>query len=200
MFYYVEGILACTEPYLAVIDCGGVGYACHTTLTTLARVEKGEKTRLYTYLHIREEIFDLYGFSDLEELNCFKMLIGISGVGPRAAISILSSATPERLALAVITGDEKALTAAPGIGKKLASRIILELKDKMTREQLAASAGAANLAQPMDAGRAAEAAAALGVLGYSQTEAAMALKGLDAENLPVEELVRQALRRMAAAK
>jgi Holliday junction DNA helicase RuvA len=134
MFYYVEGTVAHTEPYLAVIDCGGVGYACHTSLTTLSRIAQGERAKLFTYLHIREDIFDLYGFSGVEELNCFKMLISISGVGPRAATSILSSATPERLALSVLTGDEKALTAAPGIGKKLAQRIILELKDKMSKE------------------------------------------------------------------
>lgn len=197
MFYYLDGVLAHTEPYLAVIDCGGVGYACHTSLTTLGRVSHGEKVRLYTYLHIREDIFDLYGFSDIEELNCFKMLIGISGVGPRAAVSILSSASPERLALSVITGDEKALTSAPGIGKKLAQRIILELKDKMTRAQLEAGAGAAAQMPVMGAGKASEAISALAVLGYSQAEAAMALKGLDTENLPLEELVRQALKRMA---
>ncbi len=197
MFYYLDGILAHTEPHLAVIDCGGVGYACHTTLTTLGRVSPGDKVRLYTYLHIREDIFDLYGFSDIEELNCFKMLIGISGVGPRAAISILSSASPERLALSVITGDEKTLTTAPGIGKKLAQRIILELKDKMTRAQLEAGSGPAAYAPMAGAGKASEAISALAVLGYSQAEAAMALKGLDTESLALEELVRQALKRMA---
>ena len=131
MFYYLDGTVAEVLPYLAVIDCGGVGYACKTTNTTLSRLKKGQRGRLYTYLNVGEGVFELYGFATANELNSFKLLIGVSGVGPKAALAILSSATPESLAMAIVTGDEKTLTAAPGIGKKIAQRIILELKDKM---------------------------------------------------------------------
>ena len=140
MFYYVNGVVAETGPNLAVIDCGGVGYACATTNYTLSQLKKGERAKLYTYLHVREEIFELYGFSSQAELNSFKMLIGVSGVGPKAALAVLSSTSPQNLALSIVTGDEKALTAAPGIGKKIAQRIILELKDKLAKEQSSFSA------------------------------------------------------------
>ena len=135
MFYYLEGKVAHVEPYLAVIDCGGVGYACRTTNHTIRQLKKGEVKRLYTYLNVGDGIFELYGFATEQELNSFKLLIGVSGVGPKAALAILSVCTPQGLAMAVITGDEKALIAAPGIGKKIAQRIILERKDKLTKEQ-----------------------------------------------------------------
>ena len=134
MFYYLDGTVAEILPYLAVIDCGGVGYACKTTNTTLAQLKKGQRGKLYTYLDVGENAFGLYGFATANELNSFKLLIGVSGVGPKAALAILSAATPESLAMAIVTGDEKSLTAAPGVGKKIAQRIILELKDKMARE------------------------------------------------------------------
>ena len=134
MFYYLEGVVAAIQPCLAVIDCGGVGYGCKTTNNTLAALKKGQKGKLYTYLNVGEGIFELYGFATQNELNSFKLLLGVSGVGPKAALAILSVGTPETLAMAIVTGDEKALTAAPGIGKKLAQRIILELKDKMAKE------------------------------------------------------------------
>ncbi len=123
------------EPYLAVIDCGGVGYACNTTGVTVSALRKGEEATLYTYLHVREELFDLYGFATKNELYWLQAPARVSGVGPRAALSVLSVCSPERLAMAIITGDEKALTSAQGIGKKIASRIILELKDKLAKEQ-----------------------------------------------------------------
>ena len=137
MFYYLDGTVAEILPYLAVIDCGGVGYACKTTNTTLAQLKKGQRGKLYTYLDVGENAFGLYGFATANELNSFKLLIGVSGVGPKAALAILSAATPESLAMAIVTGDEKSLTAAPGVGKKIAQRIILELKDKMARESAA---------------------------------------------------------------
>ena len=196
MFYYLDGAVAHIEPYLAVIDCGGVGYACKTTNTTLAQLQKGQRGRLYTYLNVGEGVFDLYGFASQTELGSFKQLLSVSGVGPKAALAILSSVTPVGLAMAVITGDEKSLTAAPGIGKKIAQRILLELKDKIAKEQ---SSGAfVPLAAPASAAgsKSVEAAQALAVLGYTQSDIAAALKGLDAEALPLEELVRQALRRM----
>ena len=196
MFYYLDGTVAHIEPYLAVIDCGGVGYACRTTNTTLGQLKKGEHGRLYTYLNVGEDVFDLYGFATQGELGSFKQLIGVSGVGPKAALAILSSTTPEGLAMAVITGDEKTLTMAPGIGKKIAQRIILELKDKIAKEQQTGGFAPATAASPAGGGKTVEAAQALAVLGYSQADIAAAMKGLDAQSLSLEELVRQALRRM----
>ena len=195
MIYAVQGKVEHTEPYLAVIDTDGVSYAVSTSLQTLARLKKGEPAKLYTFMYLREGICDLYGFGSREELSSFKLLIGISGVGPKAAVSILSASTPEKLALAVITGDEKALTVAPGIGKKLAQRVILELKDKLSRDVMSSPAGGSM--PSFEAGDAfTEAQAALCVLGYTPVEAAMAVKGLD-EALPLEELIRQALKRMS---
>lgn len=200
MFYYVEGEVAYLEANLAVIDCGGVGYACATTNHTLAHLQKGAKARLYTYLNVKEDAMDLFGFYTQSELNSFKMLIGVSGVGPKAAIAILSSSTPEALAMAIVTGDEKTLTAAPGIGKKIAQRIILELKDKMAKESaggLDFSSGKGNVAAaPVFSNKATEAAQALAVLGYSSQEIHAALKGIDVDTLSLEEIVRQSLKRM----
>ena len=199
MFYYLDGTVAELLPYLAVIDCGGVGYACKTTNNTLSRLKKGQKGRVYTFLNVGEGIFDLYGFATQNELNSFKMLLGVSGVGPKAALAILSVGTPETLAMAIVTGDEKALTAAPGIGKKIAQRIILELKDKMAKETAAGldfSGGKGTPAAPVFSSKATEAAQALAVLGYSSQEAAAALKGIDVEGLPLEESIRQSLRKM----
>ena len=197
MYYYVNGTVAEIGPNLAVIDCSGVGYACATTNYTLAQMKKGEKAKLYTYLHVREEIFDLYGFASQAELSSFKMLISVSGVGPKAALAILSSGTPDQLALSIVTGDEKALTGVPGIGKKIAQRIILELKDKLAKEQSSFSAqggGAVPVSLPGDKGS--EAAAALAVLGYGSQEIGLALKGVDMDALPLEEIIRQALKKM----
>ena len=196
MFYYVNGTVAETGPNLAVIDCGGVGYACATTNYTLSQLKKGERAKLYTYLHVREEIFDLYGFSTQAELSSFKMLLGVSGVGPKAALAILSSGTPDQLALSIVTGDEKSLTGVPGIGKKIAQRIILELKDKLAKEQTGFDARMGTLSPIPAGGKTQEAASALAVLGYSSQEISAALKGVDAA-LPVEEMIRIALKKMA---
>ena len=196
MFYYLNGTVAEIAAGLAVIDCGGVGYACATTNYTLSQLKKGERARLYTYLHVREDIFELYGFASQQELNSFKMLIGVSGVGPKAALAILSSTTPNNLALSIVTGDEKALTAAPGIGKKIAQRIILELKDKLAKEQTSFSSdGPVPVIAAGGANKAGEASAALAVLGYGTPEIAAALKGVDMEQ-PLEEIIRQALKKM----
>ena len=196
MYYYVNGTVAEIGPNLAVIDCGGVGYACATTNYTLAQLKRGEQAKLYTYLHVREEIFDLYGFSTQAELSSFKMLLGVSGVGPKAALAILSSGTPDQLALSIVTGDEKSLTGVPGIGKKIAQRIILELKDKLAKEQTGFDARMGTLSPIPVGGKTQEAASALAVLGYSSQEISTALKGVDAA-LPVEEMIRIALKKMA---
>ena len=199
MFYYLDGTVAEVLPYLAVIDCGGVGYACKTTNNTLARLKKGQRGKLYTYLNVGEDVFDLYGFATPGELNTFKLLIGVSGVGPKAALAILSTGTPDALAMAIITGDEKTLTAAPGIGKKIAQRIILELKDKLSKESAASGldfSGGSGGNVTAFTSKATEAAQALAVLGYSSGEVSLALKGVDVENLPLEEIIRQSLKKM----
>lgn len=199
MFYYVDGTVTVLKQGLAVIDCGGVGYACHASQNTIGKLKIGTHARLMTYLNVREGIFELYGFIDEEELSCFEMMIGVSGVGPKAALSILSVAPPDRLALSIITGDEKMLMQAPGIGKKIAQRIVLELRDKMSKEQLeTASASSPVVAAAVDGGvnHTQEAVAALMVLGYTQAEALHAMEGLDAANLEAEEIIRQCLKKL----
>lgn len=199
MFYYVSGTVAHIEPYLAVIDCGGVGYACRTTGYTLSQIKKGEKAKLFTYLNVREDAMELYGFSGSEELKLFQQLISVSGVGPKAALSILSAGTPANLALAIITGDEKTLTSAQGVGKKIAQRVILELKDKLSKGQ-GISASGETVSVPgvtvIPQNKLSEASAALAVLGYSQAEINVALKGIDLDSLSLEQIVRMALKNM----
>ena len=197
MFYYVNGTVAEIEAGLAVIDCSGVGYACATTNYTLSQLKKGERAKLYTYLNVREDAMELFGFASQSELRSFKMLIGVSGVGPKAALSILSSTTPQQLSMAVVMGDEKALTAAPGIGKKIAQRIILELKDKLGAAVTEVNFSDTSAAPAPAAGsNLALAQAALTELGYNQNEIAAALKGIPAEGLATEEIVRRCLRAM----
>jgi len=190
MFYYFSGEVTLLESNLAVIDCGGVGYACRTSSYTLSRLHVGERARLYTYCSIREDAFDIYGFSTREELRNFELLLGVTGVGAKAALAILSSTTPDRFALAIFSQDEKALTAAPGVGKKLAQRILLELKDKLgislpAGDVPAASGSALALAQ-----------AALAELGYRPQEITAALRSFEPEGMKTEEIVRQCLRAM----
>lgn len=199
LFYYLRGTITALEAGLAVVDCGGVGYACYTTSYTQSQLKVGQEQKLFTHCAIREDAVDIFGFATKEERTCFERLIGVSGVGPKAALAILSTTTPDRFTLAVVTGDEKALTAAPGVGKKLAQRIILELKDKIAGEQARfdASAGPAAAVMPAGGGgKLAEATAALTVLGYSQSEIGLALRGLDVEQLSVEDIVRSCLRAM----
>ena len=198
MYYYVNGTVAELEGGLAVIDCGGVGYACATTNYTLSQLKKGTQAKLYTYLNVREDAMELFGFADQSELRSFKLLIGVSGVGPRAALSILSSVTPQQLALAVVTEDEKALTAANGIGKKTAQRVILELKDKLAGEEAFASGtkGGVSVTAPVPHSKKSEAQAALAVLGYGSAEINAALKDIDVDALTLEDIIRQALKRM----
>ena len=198
MFYYLSGKITVLEAGLAVVDCGGVGYACHCSTYTQSQLRVGEEKRLYTHVNVKEDAFDIYGFSGREELRLFELLTGVTGVGPASALAILSVLSPDQLTLAILTGDEKAMTRARGVGAKSAKRILLELKDKIGGElDFSAGGGAAGLSAPVqDSGKVALAAAALAELGYSQTEAAAALKGADAEKLSVEELVRFGLRAM----
>ena len=200
MIYSVRGKIIHKGTDLAVIECGGVGYACRTTLSTLSGMGKiGEEAMLYTYLHVREDSVELFGFLTEQELNCFKMLITVSGVGPKVGLAILSDTNPERFALIVATGDYKAFTKTKGVGGKLAQRVVLELKDKISKEQLASSGAAETIFENVSSGggNISEAISALVVLGYSQGEAAAAVAKL-VPALPVEELIKQALKKMAS--
>jgi len=193
MIYSVRGKLIHTENELAVVECGGVGYACKTTFYTLQKIAGSDEVMLYTYLVVREDAADLFGFSTKEELKCFKMLISVSGVGPKAAISILSSNSPSQFALAVATGDSKSLTKCKGIGAKTAQRIVLELKDKIAKENTVSVRGTADFVPAVPQGGAVdEAVTALVVLGYTEGEAMQAVSKLD-PTLSVEELIKKAL-------
>ena len=195
MLYYVSGPVTVLEPGLAVIDCGGIGYGCRVTAYTAAQLKLDKPARLYITESIREDAFDLYGFSSKEEQRCYELLTSVNGVGPKAAMAILA-AGPQNFTLAVMTGDEKLLTAAQGVGKKIAQRIILELKDKIGggSMEIDFSTGPA-VAAPATNNNAALANAALQELGYSPAEIASALKGAD-PNASTEDLVRYALRAM----
>ena len=194
MLYYVSGQVAVLEPGLAVIDCGGVGYGCRVTNYTAGQLKLNQKARLYITESIREDAFDLFGFISKEEQRCFELLTTVSGVGPKAAMGILSSGGPQNFTLAVMTGDDKLLTAAPGVGKKLAQRIILELKDKVGGATELDFSGV-TVSAPVQQGSAAMATAALQELGYTPAEIATALKGVDPA-ASTEEMIRHALRAM----
>jgi len=192
--YFIKGKAEIVEPNLVVIDAGGVGYAINTSTTSAANTKRGEQTIFYTYLHVREDIFELYGFASKAELNCFKQLISVSGVGPKAALAILGTITPEKLSLCIVTGDEKALCAAPGVGKKLAQRVILELKDKITAVQTEGTELPTEIVGAAD--NLEDALSALIALGYQRHAAAVALKGLEKKGLTTEELIREALKKL----
>lgn len=196
MFYYINGTVSLLENNLAVIDCGGVGYACHTTAYTLSQLKPGKSQKLFTHCHIKEDAFDIFGFSTKEELGYFENLLSVSGVGPKAALAILSSVTPDQFALAVMTQDEKTLTMAQGVGKKMAQRIILELKDKLGGQLTSTDFGTTGTIPVVTDSKFNEASAALASLGYSGSEIAHALKNVDVEHLSLEEIVRSALRAM----
>ena len=197
MIYYVSGPVTVLEPGLAVVDCAGVGYGCHVTGYTAAQLKLNQNARLYVTESIREDAFDLYGFISKEEQRCFELLTSVNGVGPKAAMAILSAGGPQNFTLAVMTGDEKLLTAAQGVGKKIAQRIILELKDKLggSSMELDFSGGPAVVAPAQASGNKLMAHAALQELGYSPIEIRTALKDVD-PTLSTEEMVRHALRAM----
>lgn len=195
MIYSVKGKLVHWEQGLAVVECGGVGYACRTTMNTLAKIRELSEVQLFTYLHITENALDLFGFADNLELQSFKQLISVNGVGPKAALSILSDITPSKLALCITTGDSKTLTRSPGIGAKIAQRIVLELKDKVAKNQSISSAELAGV--PAAGGDSfSEAILALQTLGFSPVQCSAALKGADA-SASVEELIKYGLKNLA---
>ena len=196
MLYYVSGPVAVLEPGLAVIDCGGVGYGCRVTAYTAGQLKLNQSARLYITESIREDAYDLYGFISKEEQRCFELLTSVNGVGPKAAMAILSAGGPQNFTLAVMTGDEKTLTAAQGVGKKIAQRIILELKDKIGGGNMELDFSGPTVSTPVQTGNnAALATAALQELGYSPAEISAALKGVD-PTATTEEMVRYALRAM----
>lgn len=200
MIYSVRGKLTHIDANLAVVECGGVGYACKTTATTLNSLPRlGSEATLYTYLHITENALDLFGFFTILELSYFKMILTVSGVGPKAALAILSDLTPERLAVCIAAGDYKTITRAPGVGPKLAQRILLELKDRVADEDLAFVRQEQGGGGEGESSAVAQALSALVALGYSRGEAASALAKADPVQ-PVEELIKTGLKKLSAQK
>ena len=198
MFYYLKGIVSDIAVGLAVVDCSGIGFAVNTSVNTISQLRVGTEAKLYISEQVREDAFDLYGFSTVAEKECFEMLISVSGVGPKAAVSILSANTPEGVYMAVMSGNEKALMVAQGIGKKIAQRVILELKDKLQKQAGTISTADIGFSAPeADSGssKLADAGAALAQLGYSSSETAAALRGVDL-SMPLEDIIRDALRNM----
>jgi Holliday junction DNA helicase RuvA len=196
MIYSLNGKLTHTEPELAVIECGGVGYACKTTFNTLQKIAGKETVFLYTYMSVREDAMELFGFAEKEELKCFKLLISVSGVGPKVALSILSGMNTQQFALCVATSDSKALTKIKGIGTKIAQRIILELKDKLAKSlNASAEAVPAAAAVNLGSGNISKAMEALGVLGYTPADVSQVLAQFD-PGLPVEQLIAMTLKQM----
>lgn len=196
MFYYLRGTLALNENNTAVVDCGGVGYQLAVSAMTAARLERvgvGETVTVYTYMAFRQEAVELFGFYDRQEMEAFKTLLGVNGVGPKAALAILSTLTPEQFAMAVMSGDTRAITRAPGVGPKLASRIALELKDKVDATLVAGDMADIAVTVEPQGDNAEEAVKALLVLGYSRGQAKSAVAQTDTA-APVEEIVRAALR------
>lgn len=201
MYYYISGTLAHKSMGFAVIDAGGVGYKLTVSQNTYDRLPlAGNAAKLYTYLAVREDGIELFGFYDETELSSFQMLITVSGVGPKAAMSILSLLTPEKFALAVCTEDTKAISKASGVGPKTAARIVLELKDKLIKEHggefnAAPEIGSSAKGSPAR-GKLTEALDALMVLGYQRAEATAVLKSLPTEQMTLEEIIRQALKKL----
>ncbi len=199
MFYYISGTAAELLPGMAVIDCSGIGFQVNTSNYTLSQLKTGEKVRLYTYVYMREDILEIYGFSGRTEKRCFEMLLGVSGVGPKAALAILSVNTPESLVMSIVTGNEKAISAAPGVGKKIAQRVILELKDKMAKETQSVSfpdPGSFSSAPLGDHSKLGDATAALAALGYSAPEINAVLRRVPVDELSLEEIIKAALKQM----
>lgn len=199
MIYSLDGVLKYVDPTFVVVECGGVGFKCFATMSTITSLTPvGTKVSLLTYMSIREDAMDLYGFLTQNEMDAFKLLISISGVGPKAAISILSALTPDKLAIAVSSGDVKSIQAAQGIGKKTADRIVLELKDKMGG---IASSNASSIVEGIQnvatLDNAKEAVEVLVSLGYNQSEASAAVGSLDS-SLSVDDMIRKGLKILSA--
>ena len=199
MLYHVEGTVTDIDVNLVVIDCHGIGFALNASQNTIASVTKGSSAKLYICESVREDAYELFGFASREEKRCFEMLISISGVGPKAAIAILSTCTPSSLAMAVLNDDVKSLIRAPGIGKKIAQRIVLELKDKLVKEQAGMDFGmpaAAEVPIVEENSARSDAISALMVLGYNMPDINRALQKFSTEGLSAEQIIKNALRAM----
>ena len=200
MYYYLNGTLAFRDANICVVDCGGVGYKCTVSLNTSASLvnKMGESVKLYTHLAVREDGIELFGFGSESERACFNQLISISGVGPKAAMSILSVMTPDKFSLAVCTDDVKAISKAPGIGKKTAERIILELRDKVSKDMMGTELKQTVIpTQAADTGVFSEAAEALMVLGYDRNTVMRTLSTLDPTIQDVGQIIKLALKKLA---
>lgn len=198
MLYNLKGTLTVSDVNFIVVECGGVGFKCFTTLNTVKQIGKtGDTVNVYTYLAVREDAMDLYGFSSLAELDAFKLLITVSGIGPKAAVSILSELSPDKLAVCIASGDAKAITKAQGVGKKTAERVVLELKDKMGAIAVGDVSDAVSSAASVSANSdSAEAVEALVALGYAQSDAAVVVGAMD-KSLSVDEMIRLGLKQLA---
>lgn len=205
MIYSITGLLRQVAPTYCVIEACGVGYQCSASTYTLSSLPgRGQEVTLLTHLWVKEDGMELFGFSTEQEKNCFRLLIGVSGVGPRVALAILSDSAPDRLMLSIAAGDAKALTRAQGVGAKLAQRIILELRDKVTDEDIGSSFGEeqgtiAALGESTKNTAKSEAISALVALGYGQTDAAAVIAPME-ESLAVDELIRRALKTFTRGK
>lgn len=199
MFYSLTGNVIFSDLNSFAIECGPVAFRCQTTANTLRDIDKTKKVTVYTYLNVREDALDLFGFSTEYELEWFKNLIGVTGVGPKAALAVLSELTADKLALSISAGDVKAITRSQGIGPKIANRIILELKDKSKSAISASDKGSVDLeavSSVNEMANTSEAISALTMLGYSQSEASVAVSKLD-PSLSVEEMIRQGLKQLS---
>ena len=199
MFYHISGELVAVESNIAVIDCNGVGYCLTVSANTQSKLHTpGQKIKLFTHFAVREDNVELYGFYTLEERDTFRLLIDVSGVGPKAAINVLSAFTPEGLATAVFNGDTKLISKAQNVGAKTAARIVLELKDKIGKSIGVSEARDAAIPSvlPINSEKQKEAANALAVLGYRNVEINAALKNIDTANLELEDIIREALKRL----
>ena len=203
MFYYLNGELAYRDLSTCVIDCGGVGYKLTVSFITSESLmsKLGKQVKLFTHLAVREDGIELFGFGSYEEKECFNRLTSVSGIGPKAAMSILSTMTPERLAVAICTEDKKAIAKAPGIGAKSAARIILELKDKMSKDMIGSDVDSVAISSsaPSFVPNTAfsEAAEGLAVLGYDRNTVLSVLKGIDPSITDVGEIIKAALKKLA---
>ena len=200
MLYSLRGKLAIKEPNLFVVECGGVGYKCTCSMFTISQLPKiGEDVFVYTYLNIREDSVDLFGFSNQSELLCFKQLISVSGVGPKAATSILSAMTYEQLAVCIATGDYKSITKAQGIGSKTAQRIVLELKDKIKNEDIINGFNSSTVLSQIDNPNLQDAISALMVLGFSNAEASSAVSSCTPQ-MNTEEMIKVGLKNLSSKR
>lgn len=195
MFYYLSGVLTLPEPSVAVIDCGGVGFKLTISSGTLQKLagKEGQTVKLFTHMDVKEDAMELYGFFTESEQDAFRKLITVSGVGPKAAIAVLSALSPDRLSQAISAGDTKAITAANGVGKKIAERIILELKDKLGVAGLGGSESEGSFTAAPVGDNASDALSALLVLGYSRSEASAAVRAVDPNGKSVEDIIKKAL-------